>query len=601
MTRMANRMMDSGGVHASTIGDDVPKPAFPPAGFVDRDDAAALLGISRGTLDLWVRKGRMSYTGMLAKGPNGVKIRIYAVAELEQAMTQIRAADTADAALPDGLVDRDGAAAFFGVGVYTIDKWQTERRLRCGRWFKLPSGQRRRVFALADLERVRAGWEAEAARPTAPEGFVELHEVTRMLGISAGTLAKWDRAGRVGPGRVTPIPGTSARTKIYPLAEIERLREELREAAANFPPQGWIRLEEAADRATVSVLVWKRWMAEGRVDGGRWVKKPRRGRCKLFRIEEVDRVIAEAGRDHLFFMEPDGQGGWCPPAGYVCRAEAAAIFDVAESTFVHWQSDGRITCGRWARMPVGEAGLADGAGGRRVYPVEELRRLAEEFGKVGQPYIDPADPSIARVPVMSWSHTRFEAIIDAADLPLIEGMRWNWMPRGDDSDGGATAVVARSAPSGGQTPLRQILLKKRGRRWRYSHRNGDPLDCRRDNIVVKTAGEKNHGHRKRRTHGGRPCTSRFKGVCWHEKRGKWVAGIQKEGVGYKLGAFDDEMAAAEAYDEAARELYGEYARVNFPDGVDAWLARDLAARAADENAEDEHLSFGGADTWSCAA
>ncbi len=78
-----------------------------------------------------------------------------------------------------------------------------------------------------------------------------------------------------------------------------------------------------------------------------------------------------------------------------------------------------------ARIAVGR-GTMGGCGGRRVYPVEELRWLAEELAKVGKPYIDPNDPGIARVPIMSWSKTRFEAIIDAADLPLIEGMRWNW-------------------------------------------------------------------------------------------------------------------------------------------------------------------------------
>jgi hypothetical protein len=41
-----------------------------------------------------------------------------------------------------------------------------------------------------------------------------------------------------------------------------------------------------------------------------------------------------------------------------------------------------------------------------------------------------------------------------------------------------------------------------------------------------------------------------------------------------LGRFGDEIAAAQAYDEAARELFGEHAYLNFPDGVDAWLARD---------------------------
>jgi hypothetical protein len=178
---------------------------------------------------------------------------------------------------------------------------------------------------------------------------------------------------------------------------------------------------------------------------------------------------------------------------------------------------------------------------------------------------------------MSYTKTRYEAIIDAEDLPLIEGKRWNWQPRSDGSD----AMVVLSTRAGEQTPMRRIILGLKGQYWRISHANGDPLDCRRANLVVKTINEQLYGLRKcGTTHGGRPCTSRFKGVCWIEKRGKWYAQIQKEGERRRLGQFDDEIAAAEAYDEAARELFGEHAWLNFPDGVDARLASEAASSEA---------------------
>lgn len=61
-------------------------------------------------------------------------------------------------------------------------------------------------------------------------------------------------------------------------------------------------------------------------------------------------------------------------------------------------------------------------------------------------------------------------------------------------------------------------------------------------------------------------TSRYKGVCWDEDRGKWLAQSNKEGVLRQLGRFDDEIDAADAYDNATRELFGEHAFLNF-DGV----------------------------------
>ena len=56
-----------------------------------------------------------------------------------------------------------------------------------------------------------------------------------------------------------------------------------------------------------------------------------------------------------------------------------------------------------------------------------------------------------------------------------------------------------------------------------------------------------------------------------------MATIKKDRVQRRLGSFRDEIAAAQAYDEAARELFGEHARLNFPDGVDAWLAAEAAS------------------------
>src|SRR5690606_21334655 len=87
-----------------------------------------------------------------------------------------------------------------------------------------------------------------------------------------------------------------------------------------------------------------------------------------------------------------------------------------------------------------------------------------------------------------------------------------------------------------------------------------------------------HGGRKmRRTHLGQAPTSRFKGVSWKAGEGKWAANIMRDGVAHRLGRFDDEIAAAQAYDEAARELYGALAYQNFPDGVDAWLSNEAQA------------------------
>ncbi len=53
-------------------------------------------------------------------------------------------------------------------------------------------------------------------------------------------------------------------------------------------------------------------------------------------------------------------------------------------------------------------------------------------------------------------------------------------------------------------------------------------------------------------------SSVFKGVCWKKMNNKWEAQIS----GKYLGLFDSEIDAAIAYNNAAVELFGEYALTN---------------------------------------
>jgi len=59
-------------------------------------------------------------------------------------------------------------------------------------------------------------------------------------------------------------------------------------------------------------------------------------------------------------------------------------------------------------------------------------------------------------------------------------------------------------------------------------------------------------------------TSRFKGVFWHKKTRRWIAGITISGKNIYLGSFRDEEDAAHAYDVAALRYFGFFACLNFP-------------------------------------
>ncbi len=89
------------------------------------------------------------------------------------------------------------------------------------------------------------------------------------------------------------------------------------------------------------------------------------------------------------------------------------------------------------------------------------------------------------------------------------------------------------------------------------HRDGDGLNNQRDNLRTCTHQENQRNHPAR---GGK--YSKFKGVS--AARGRFFARIGCNGKSKHLGSFLDDVSAAKCYDEAAKELFGEFARLNFP-------------------------------------
>jgi len=73
--------------------------------------------------------------------------------------------------------------------------------------------------------------------------------------------------------------------------------------------------------------------------------------------------------------------------------------------------------------------------------------------------------------------------------------------------------------------------------------------------------------RKENARNSRPClggASRYKGVCRHKATKKYAARIEVDVKRYSLGRFDDQIEAAVAYDIKAKEFFGEFAYLNFP-------------------------------------
>jgi hypothetical protein len=246
----------------------------------------------------------------------------------------------------------------------------------------------------------------------------------------------------------------------------------------------------------------------------------------------------------------------------ISRETARQFFDVIPTVWERWQ--------RFGWTPDCAAVDDDG---QPMYRLAEVERLLLRCGLVVLPYPDPQRDGVYRVPLSGETARGREALVDADAVLLVRTRRWRFAA----AETGRGGEVQTMIPSENIRLHYVVMGISSDREFHVGHRNDDPLDCRRANLVVRTLTDTAANKRKQSTFCGRPCTSRFKGVFWDRRRKYWTATIKKDRVQRRLGNFRDEIAAAQAYDQAARELFGEHARPNFPAGVDAWLERAAAA------------------------
>lgn len=141
------------------------------------------------------------------------------------------------------------------------------------------------------------------------------------------------------------------------------------------------------------------------------------------------------------------------------------------------------------------------------------------------------------------------ALIDEADLPLVEGHRWQAGSRDNN-----TYAVCRDRTFVGY--MHRLILGPAADGLQVDHINGNGLDNRRANLRPATNGQNSRNSGK----SGRGKTSRFKGVWRVDER--HFAVMLGTGSGRYIGRFTSEIQAAKAYDRVAVKKYGEFARTN---------------------------------------
>lgn len=155
-----------------------------------------------------------------------------------------------------------------------------------------------------------------------------------------------------------------------------------------------------------------------------------------------------------------------------------------------------------------------------------------------------------------------EAKIDSRFCPVVNRMgKWSACHKGTNSY--AVRNEPRADGRKRQIYMHHVIWSLAGRviprGLQIDHINRDGLDNRLTNLRLATIQEQRRNRRKRQG-----CTSQYKGVCWCSQKEMWRATIKDGNNQRHLGFFpkDQEKQAAKAYDEAAKELFGEFAAPN---------------------------------------
>lgn len=183
---------------------------------------------------------------------------------------------------------------------------------------------------------------------------------------------------------------------------------------------------------------------------------------------------------------------------------------------------------------------------RRKYCSVECSNQASQ---IKRDYIEPLS-----VPGAKWIQLGYNkfALVDEIDFKRLSNRLWSChkgyaVSRGKDND----EVVFIS--------MHRYILRLNSRDPEVDHVNGDRLDNRKSNLRLATRAL-NAANRINRGSGS---NSGYRGV-YKTKNNYFTSMITHEQQQIYLGTYNDIRFAAEAYDEAARDYFGQYARLNFP-------------------------------------
>jgi hypothetical protein len=164
--------------------------------------------------------------------------------------------------------------------------------------------------------------------------------------------------------------------------------------------------------------------------------------------------------------------------------------------------------------------------------------------------LEPPDDNVRYIPLTQGKY----AIVDAGDYEWLSQYKWHAV-----RDCRTGTYYARRYEKGRRVAMHsQIMQPPKGKVT--DHMNGNGLDNRRGSLRNCSRLENSRNRRKNRTK-----AAGFKGVWQDKKTGKYRARIRFQHKTIYLGTHTTAVEAARAYDHKAIELFGQFARLNFPE------------------------------------
>lgn len=145
-------------------------------------------------------------------------------------------------------------------------------------------------------------------------------------------------------------------------------------------------------------------------------------------------------------------------------------------------------------------------------------------------------------------------IIDEEDYKLCSKYHWSVC----DNKKANNLTYAHTRKNGKRLVLHRLIYEKEAKGASIDHINHDGLDNRKANLRVATVAQNSYNQRPQT----RKKTSKYKGVRYTKLYHLWEARIKKNGVYHALGFFDTSWKAAQAYNEAATKMFGNFACLN---------------------------------------